>query len=168
MKRENFNLIIHTLDDRALYLEICKKLKDMEAVSFKLLCLVPLFSGLSIVILCSLAEKFSSLLLILTAVFGALVTFFIFRWEKRNLQMRDIFRSYAEILETKKIQLESENLPHDAGMGGPYSLLRNRGKPMLWHAGESLKGWGKTEAETAIYSTTILFWLLLPVLAFYS
>lgn len=168
MKSENFNLIVNTLDDRALYQEICKKIKVMDAIGFKLICLVPLFSGLSIITLYSLAEYFSSLILIFTGIFGAMITFFIFRWEKRNMQMSNIFRSYAEILEAKKIKLENENQSLEIIMGGPYSLLRSRNKPLLWNSVESLNGWGKLEAETAIYSTTLLYWLLLPILALFS
>jgi len=168
MKRENLNLIIKTLDDQTLYHEVCRKIREINAVSFKLLCLVPVFSGLTILTLSFLAEKFSNLTLILVGLFGAMITFFIFRWEKRNMQMRDIFRSYAEILETKKTELENENQSIDVFTGGPYSLLRRQNKPMLWDSMEILKRWGKTEAETAIYIATILFWLLLPVLVLYS
>lgn len=164
MKSENFNLIINALDDKVLYQEICKKIKDTEAISFRLLVWVPLLSGLGMLILCTMSEKLPSWLMIVIGLFGAMITYFIFRWEKRNMQMNDTFRSYAEILEVKKIQLEHDNPPFDMSLAGPYSLLRSKDKPRLWHSMEHLQGWGKSEAETAIYSTTILFWLLLPLL----
>lgn len=164
MKSENFNLIINTLDDKVLYQEICKKIKDTEAISFKLLGGVPLLSGLGMLTLCTMSENLSSWILIISGLFGALITYFISRWEKRNRQMNDTFRSYAEILEVKKIQLENDNSPVDMTLAGPYSLLRSKDKPRLLYSMKRLQGWGKSEAETAIYGTTILFWLLLPIL----
>lgn len=163
MKSENFNLIINALDDKALYQEICKKIKETDAISFKLLGLVPILSGLGIVTLWSLNENLSSWMMILTGLFGALITYFILRWEKRNIQVSDTFRSYAEILEAKKVQLENDYDSLDVTLAGPYSLLRSKDKPRLLSLSSSFKGWGKAEAETAIYSATILFWLLLPL-----
>jgi hypothetical protein len=168
MKSENFNLIINALDDKALYQEICKKIKDTDAISFRLLGWVPLLSGLSILTLCSMSELLSFWLLMLTGIFGALISYFIFRWEKRNRQMNDTFRSYAEILEAKKIQLENDDLQFVVALAGPYSLLRSKEKPRLWISLNQIQGWGKTEAESAIYGTTILFWLLLPLLALFN
>ena len=164
MKRENFNLIINTLDDRALYHEICRKIREINATSFRLLCQIPIFSGLSVLTLCSLAENFSSLTLVMTGLFGAMITLFIFRWHKRNIQIENIFRGYAEILEAKKIEMENENQSDQTFTGGPYSMLGHQDRPKDLDLFQSLNRWGRTEAETAVYSATIIFWLLLPVL----
>ncbi len=163
MKNENFNFIVNSLDDKALYQEICKKIKDTDAISFKLLGLVPLVSGLGVLVIWSLVEKMSPWILLLTGLFGALITFFIFHWELKNLQISDTFRRYAEILEAKKVQLENENIPSDSAMAGPFTLLRSKDKPQLLSL-KNLKGWDKKKAEIAIYGTTIVFWLLLSLL----
>ncbi len=164
MRRDNYNLIINALDDKALYREICKKIKDTDAISFKLMCSVPILSGLCIITLYLMGERLSVWIIIFTGLFGALITYFIFRWEKRNIQMNDTFKSFAEILEAKKIQMEHDVLHMDAVRAGPYSLLRSKEKPRLWRVLKQLQGWGKTEAETAIYGATLIFWLLLPLL----
>lgn len=168
MKSENFNLIIHPLDDKVLYQEICKKIKETDAISFKLLGMVPIFSGLGIVTLWSQHEALSCWIMSLSGLFGALITYFIFRWEKNNIQVSDTFRNYAEILEAKKVQLENDHDSSDITMAGPYSLLRSKDKPRLLSAPGNSKGWGKAEAESAIYGATILFWLLLPLLVLFT
>ena len=164
MKSENFNFIVHSLDDKALYAEICKKIKDTNAMSFKLMGLVPLLSVVCMMILCFFAEKLPPSLLVLTCLYGSLVTYFIFRWEKRNMFISDIFKSYAEILETRKTQFEIENQQLDMTLAGPYSLLRSKDESRLLTSLKPLKGWGKKEAETAMYGITIMCWLLLPFL----
>ncbi len=164
MKSENFNFIVNSLDDKALYREICRRIKGSDAISFKLMVLVPLISLVAIMTICFFVQKMPPPLLVLTSVFGALITYFIFRWEKKNIFIGDTFRSYAEILESKKTQFEIENKKVDMTLAGPYSLLRSKGQFQLLSSLWNLKKWGKIEAETAIYGTTILFWLLLSFL----
>jgi hypothetical protein len=160
MKRENFNLIVNTLDDQTLYLEICRKIKETESISCKLLGLVPVISGLGIVTVWLFNERFSIWTLVVIGLFGALITYSVFCWEKSNLLIGDIFRSYAEVLEARKAQME-DTLESTNALAGPYSLLRSKEKPQSLG---NFKKWGKVEAETAIYGATILFWLLLPLL----
>lgn len=162
MKQEYFNLNISTLDDKVLYREICKKIRETDAVSFKLLGLVPLVSGTGIIILWLEAGNLPFMVLIFSGLFGAMITFFIYRWEKRNIQTCITFREYACMMEAHKKELESDDSGNEKP-DGPYSLLHSKGKPHLSGKNTSNNGWGKSEAETAIYGSTMLFWLLLPL-----
>ncbi len=162
MKQEYFNLNISTLDDKVLYREICKKIRETDAISFKLLGFVPLVSGTAMIILCLEAEKLPWIVLVFSGLFGAMITFFIYLWERRNVQTCSTFREYACLMEAHKKELESD----DSGIeepDGPYSLLHSRGKPHLSGKNTSSNGWGKSEAEIAIYGSTTLFWLLLAL-----
>jgi len=166
MKSKNFNLNISTLDDKVLYQEICKKIKETDAISFKLLGLVPFVSGAGIVVLWAEAARIPNLALVFAGIFGAVITYFIYRWERRNIQICETFKNYAAEIESRKQNLEQNDVP-EGTQDGPYKWLSHQGKPTL--AGSlSNKGWGKTEAEIAIYGCTILFWLLLPLLVMIS
>jgi hypothetical protein len=166
MKTENFNLNVNALDDKALYEEICKKIKETDAISFKLLGLVPSVSGGGIIILWTEAENLRDMMLVMTGLFGALITYFIYRWEKRNIQTCNTFKLCAEMIEIRKQLLEQSEENVKSVIEGPYRLLRSQGKPKLLGESLSVRGWGKTEAETAIYSVTILFWLVLALMIF--
>ena len=179
MKNENFNVHLRTLDDQVLYREICKKIREIESVNFRLFLTVPLFSWGVILVLWLEYMKIPPVLTIISGVFGALITYFIFCWERQNKAACQIFRKHAAILERRKNRQEKINVqgPNE----GPYTLINkmyrispeydqegfyspdkdmNAGKETrrLW------SGWGKTEAETAVYLVTILFWILTVIL----
>ena len=166
MKQENFNLNISTLDDKVLYREICKKIKDTDSISFKLLVLVPIVSVTSLMIFWSSLDDLPDFTLLLAGLFGALVTYFIFRWEKRNRQISKVFKQYACIMEARKMEQEDGSEPSNEKFNGPYSLLANDGKPSLLKDKNSDRGWGKSESENAVYITTMVLWLIMPLLRF--
>ena len=163
MKNENYNLNINTLDDKIMYQEVCKKIKETDDISFKLIGLVPLVSGAGMVTLWSQANNIPVPALIFIGIFGALVTYFIYRWERRNIQICETFKNFAAEMESRKQGLDaSEDLEIKAD--GPYQWLNSQEKP-TWRGRLDKKGWGKTQAEMAIYGCTILFWLLFPLMA---
>lgn len=176
MKTENLNLNINTLDDKILYRKVCKKIKETDDISFKLLGLVPLISGAGIIILLAEAGTLNFWILVMAGIFGKVITYCIYCWEKRDIQTCDTFSEYVEILELKKYLLEKDIHKSIEAVEGPYSLLRNKSKSQLdvfldldkkEVLGIKMKTsrWGKTEAETAFYGIVILFWLLLPLMA---
>lgn len=71
-------------------------------------------------------------------------------------------------MEAKKKEQEKEqdDEPQEEKFNGPYSLLSSVGKPTFILDRKGAGGWGKTEAETAMYTSTILLWLILPLLKF--
>src|SRR6266516_134668 len=73
--------------DDAVYHEIYEQVRAKDDVSFKLLSLVPLISGAGISVLVKTDIAWG--LKCFVSLFGATVTFSIFRWELRNIQWFD-------------------------------------------------------------------------------
>lgn len=137
--------------------ELClSKIKETDEISFKLMGLVSFVSGVSIYLLLTQDTikvdqgiiPVPDYVFIMTGIFGALLTFFIYRWEKRNIQSCNHFRDQAKSFE-KAICGEEKNVP---------GLYKN------FPASPKLLGikFGKTEAEKGIYFITFIFWLLIP------
>lgn len=125
-----------------VYAETCANIRATDDISFKLLGIVPLLSGATLLTFFLkepvTAEK--APLVITLSLFAALITLGLFRWELRNIQTCSWLRRRAETLERSVV----------AAVKAPPQPL-----PPL-HI-------GKTEAEKWIYSVTIIAWLLLPL-----
>lgn len=123
------------------YTNLCNNIRFTDDISFKLLGLVPLFSGSGMLVAVLRSEYFWSPAIYAMAAFGSLVTLGLFRWELRNIQTcLWLIRRGADV----------EKAEHQEKPGQFY--LRTRA-PMAV---------GKTEAEKLIYGTTVFGWLLLP------
>ncbi len=125
-----------------LYAETCTNIRATDEISFKLMGFVPLVSGAALLTL-FLKEKIPSEkapLVVALALFAALITLGLFRWELRNIQTCSCLRRRAEALEEALVKTSG-------APGQPKPPLRI----------------GKTEAEKSIYSITILAWLIMPV-----
>jgi hypothetical protein len=127
------------------YTNLNNNIRSTDDVSFKLLGLVPLFSGSGILLAVLKSDLFWSPAIYAIAAFGALVTLGLFRWELRNIQTCVWLINCGRALE------EAE----DASRPGQY--YRRPGAPMRI---------GKTEAEKLIYGVTVFTWLLLPWLVY--
>ena len=135
-------MTISDLSIDRVYQETCSGIRTTDDISFKLLGLVPLLSGASILTL-FLKDDISAAkgeLLYAFAMFAALVTLGLFRWELRNIQTCDWLSQRARALEAA---LDRPALPRKPGK--PHSI-------------------GKTEAEKWIYTVTICAWLAVPTL----
>jgi hypothetical protein len=102
---------------------------------------VPLVSGATLLTLFlkePIAPAKAPLVAVL-ALFAALITLGLFRWELRNIQTCSWLRRRAEALEE--------------------ALLKTSGAPKQPKPPIRI---GKTEAEKLIYSITILAWLIMP------
>ena len=124
-----------------VYAETCANIRATDEISFKLLGIVPLLSGATLVTF-FLKEPFAvekAPLIITLSLFAALITLGLFRWELRNIQTCSWQRRRSEALERSVVA--SAKTPQQ-----PKPPLRI----------------GKTEAEKWIYSITIVAWLLLP------
>ena len=131
------------------YAEICSNIRATDEISFKLLGLVPLVSGAGIFVLLDRSKQPTwSPMAIFAAVFGAVVTFAIYRWEIRNIQT-------CRWLIDRAAELERNEL----GLARGQFHARDPA-PALF--GRKM---GKTEAERLLYWTTIAAWLLLPIVA---
>ena len=131
--------------DGNYYTNLNNNIRFTDDISFKLLGLVPLFSGSGILVAVLKSEYFWSPAIYAMAAFGALITFGLFRWELRNIQI-------CLWLIKCGAQMESTDDPQKFGQ--------------FYQRPEGPMGLGKTEAEKLIYGVTILTWLLLPWLVY--
>jgi hypothetical protein len=127
------------------YTNLNTNIRFTDDISFKLLGLVPLFSGSGMLIAIMRSEYFWSPAIYAIAAFGALITLGLFRWELRNIQ------NCVWLIDCGKALEETE------GAGKPGQFYRRPKSPMRI---------GKTEAEKLIYGVTIFTWLLLPWLVY--
>ena len=129
------------------YSEICTAIRTTDDISFKLLGLVPLVSGAGIFAVLDLlgGTVASWPTTVFASLFGATVTFALFRWELRNIQTCQWLRDRAKEIEQDELKLTV----------GPF-LGRERAPRVLGIE------WGKTQAEKLLYTTTIAAWLSLP------
>ena len=121
-----------------MYQQMYEQVRAKDDISFKLLSLVPLISGAGISILIKTDIAWG--LKCFVSLFGAAVTFSIFRWELRNI-------GWCDWLLTQARQIDHADRP-------PVPKLRISPRKRV--------GIGKTEAETILYLTVILAWLMLP------
>ena len=126
-----------------VYAETCADIRATDDISFKLMGIVPLVSGATLLTF-FLKEPISAnkaALVVSLALFAALITLGLFRWALRNIQNCSWLKRRAEALENVIVAT---------------SGATRQPKPPLKI--------GKTEAEKWIYSFTILAWLSIPPL----
>lgn len=131
--------------DPNVYTNLNTNIRFTDDISFKLLGLVPLFSGSGILVALLRSEYIWSPAIYAMAAFGALITLGLFRWELRNIQICLWLIKCGGAMEGTD----------DAAWPGQFY-----GRP------DAPTGIGKTEAEKLIYGVTIFTWLLLPWLIY--
>ena len=127
-----------------LYQDTSAGIRSTDDISFKLLGLVPLLSGASMLTLLLKDPIPPSRMPLLygLSLFAALVTLGLFRWELRNIQTCKWLRERADCLE-QSVALPPGLSPLQPLPGGPQGI-------------------GKTEAEKCVYAITVLSWLGMP------
>lgn len=135
-----------------LYHEVCEHIRATDDISLKLLAAVPLATGIGITLLvrpstADLTDGARSLL----SLFAAVVTFAIYRWERKNIATCAHYREWAAALERDHFQL-----PPQAGKGPAPPVYPHGRVTAPAFAGQS---WGKTQAEILLYWTVIVSWL---------
>lgn len=135
-----------------LYHEVCEHIRATDDTSLKLLAAVPLATGIGITLLVrpstpDLADGARSLL----SLFAAVVTFAIYRWERKNIATCAHYREWAAVLERDHFRLP---LPADEGPARRAYPHGSITAPAF--AGQS---WGKTQAEVLLYWAVIVSWL---------
>lgn len=131
------------LSSDRFYTETCASIRATDEISFKLMGLVPFVSGATLLTF-FVKEPISADktgLVTGLALFAALITLGLFRWELRNIQTCSWLKRRAETLEEE--------------------LVMKSGAPEQPKPPSKI---GKTEAEKWIYSFTILAWLSMPSL----
>jgi hypothetical protein len=130
------------------YSEICEDIRTTDDISFKLLGFVPLVSGIGIfAVLDLLGGKAASWpTTVFVSLFGATITYALFRWELRNIQICKWLRSRAEDLGRDELGLTV----------GPFPGRETEGPKFLGHRMR------KETAEKLLYTATIVAWLSVP------
>jgi hypothetical protein len=137
--------IMSNLNAESVYKEICQNIRETDAISFKLLNIVPLGSTLGGGILSlfqksTLLENAPSLVIPSSIVFlsltGSVLVFGLYKWELRNIQKCKFLIDQA------------------ANIEGRGTIVQYKG----WNQQKAI--WGKTRAERLIYRTSILIWLI--------
>jgi len=130
----------------SIYKEICQNIRETDAISFKLLNLVPLGSALGGGILAILGKNallqttsrpVTASAIVLLSAAGATIVFGLHKWELRNIQK-------CNWLIDKASDLEREGAAQYKG----WSDQKPEGK------------WGKTRAEKLIYNASMLIWMI--------
>jgi hypothetical protein len=139
-----------------VYKEICNNIRASDDISFKLLNIVPVMSGIgstALVLLekSQLLTNYSSYAVVGFSICGALITFGLFKWELRNIYKCNWFIKRAEdfelnFLQGDKCEKQKIQFAHFR-KGTKISSIFDT-------------PWGKTQAEKLIYSTTITVWLV--------
>lgn len=136
--------IMSNLNAESVYKEICQNIRETDAISFKLLNLVPLGSTLGGAIL-ALFQKSASLenplspviasAIVFLSLSGSVIVFGLYKWELRNIQKcKFLIDQVANMEEVGQIQYKG------------------------WSQQEAT--WSKTRAEKLIYHTSMLIWLI--------
>lgn len=129
------------------YKENCQDIRATDDVSFKLLGFVPLISGVGILTVVLKGDAGISVAVFLLSLFASAVTLWLFRWELRNVS-------------TCKWLLERRRIWESSGVfdeGAPEAVFKRPNAPELFG-----REFGKTQAVKAIYTSSIVAWLLLP------
>lgn len=130
----------------SIYKEICRNIRETDAISFKLLNLVPLGSALGGGILAilgknTLLQNISHLVaasaIVLLSLAGATIVFALHKWELRNIQK-------CKWLIDRASDLEQQGAAQYKG----------------WSGQKAEGDWGKTRAEKLIYNASLLMWMI--------
>ena len=132
-----------------LYTQAYTNMRATDEISLKLLAAIPFVSGVGISLLVRKpTEAFPAGARLLVSLFAAVVTFAIYRWERRNISTCKHYRDYAKGLENE------------------YGISLTGQKPPQENRFFSRR-WGKTEAEILLYWTVIAGWLATGIYVFF-
>lgn len=137
------------MNDEKVYEQICENIRFTDEISFKLLGLVPLISGASIIAAVIKGDAQVSPGLFIFSIFGALLTLGIFRWELRNISTCKKLIRCAEVIEDSNSTVQVNARQFSVKLDSPGLF------------GDKLRI-GKTEAEKFVYFVTVVAWLFLP------
>lgn len=149
------------LDVSAFYDEVCTNIRTTDEISFKLLGLVPFASAAGIIGI-STIDKASLIpgVRLLIALFAVTITFALFIWEKRNIQLCDHYIACAECIERRYGFGFAKRPKHNKWPRLPRNKNREDPcKPDLKTDHRPGILMRKTNAENIIYGATMISWL---------
>lgn len=149
-----------------IYKDICTNIRVTDDISFKLLGIVPVTSGvgagaLTILEKAEWLKDYSKGAVIGLSLVGALITLGLFFWELRNIQKCNWFISRAAKLEKQIFGVENLQF---GGLAKQEDISATRREEILLSS-ITKTPWGKTQAEKLIYTTAVMAWLVPLVIA---
>lgn len=162
-KHEELEQQRHAMREK-IYPEICANIKALDENSFKLLSFVPLVSGSAIIVVLLKGEAGLSWITLLLSLVGAAVTFGLYRWEFRNIQICNWLQECADEIERNEFGAEKGKEQFAIRMQRTPPKFDNPDYDSL-HKLFGISIYQRT-AEHIIYWTTIIGWLLLPLAVF--
>jgi len=139
-----------------VYREVCAHIRATDDTSLKLLAAVPLATGIGITILVRTStQDLPGVARSVLSLFAAVITFAIYRWERKNIATCGHFREWAAVLERDHFKL-------------PLPIVETGAPRTHPHGGVSApaffgRSWGKTQAEILLYWAVIVSWLATSV-----
>ncbi len=146
-----------------LYKEICNNIRVTDDISFKLLGLVPILSGVGSTAL-TLIDKnrsvssYSDYVVMSLSILGAVVTFGLFRWELRNIQKCNWLISRAAKLEPLIFKSWRDARQYEGVARDEH--IRASSLNEISDKSKQKRSWGKTQSERLIYIAAIIAWLV--------
>ncbi len=135
-----------------VYREVCAHIRATDDISLKLLAAVPLATGIGITILVRTStQDLPGAARSALSLFAAVITFAIYRWERKNIATCGHFREWAAVLERDHFKLPLPIVEAGAPRTRPHGGVS---APAFF--GQS---WGKTQAEILLYWAVIVSWL---------
>jgi hypothetical protein len=167
------------------YVQMCTDIRFTDDISLKLLGLIPLVSGAGILTVLfagpDRSRSEAALLGAFVGLLGAIVTFAVYMWERRNLKFCEYLIGQVAALEAHSADMpfRGHHLGRpEAPRFGPWRMGKPEAKRHDPKRGgrmgkteakrhDSKRGWrmGKTQAERILYTTVIISWLALPGIA---
>ncbi|CAN5824944.1 hypothetical protein BH20ACI4_BH20ACI4_03770 [soil metagenome] len=147
------------------YKEICSNIRASDDISFKLLNIVPVMSGIGSTALVfleksGLLSNYSSYAVISLSICGALITIGLFKWELRNIQKCNWLIQCAEDFELKVLKNAGNQL--EKIQYADYKNDKTKTSPI------TKMPWGKTQAERLIYIVAIVVWFVPITIGLYK
>jgi hypothetical protein len=138
-------------DMNIVYQELCAHTRATDEISLKLMTAIPLVTGIGIVLLMRApGTAVPQAAVVLLSLFAALVTFAIYRWERKNMENCRHFRRWAAFIEQ-----DYYGLRQDGVSSTPNALPHGRIPPPRRFG----LAWTKTEALRLLYWVAILGWI---------
>jgi hypothetical protein len=145
------------------YAEICANIRALDGNSFRLLGFVPLLSASAITAILLGHVRFSPAVILLSLV-GGIVTFGLYRWECRNIQICKWLQERIDEIEQREFGIEL------AEQQFAIRLKQKEETPQFknpeyndMHKFFSIS-FTQRETETLIYWTIIIAWFALPLI----
>ena len=151
-----------------IYKEICNNIRVSDEISFKLLNIIPVLSGIGSTGLIYLEKSgfladYSGYVLTGFSICGGLITFGLYKWELRNVQKCNLLIKRAGDFESRLLRGVDSQQEQTIQFANFKEDIKAQSVSSI-----SDTPWGKTQAEKLIYSTAIAVWFIPLAIGLYK